>query len=67
MRHSIKGEDRRIVRIAATQPGSDALKAFRKSVESVIDAVRSGPFDGEPSQEVKHATATMMRLPTESK
>ncbi len=66
MRHSIKGEDRRIVRIAATQTGSDALKAFRVAVESVIDAVRSGPFDGEPSQEVKHATTAMMRLLTES-
>jgi DNA-binding MarR family transcriptional regulator len=67
MRHSIKGEDRRIVRIAATQPGTEALRAFRKSVESVIDAVRSGPFDGEPSRELKHATAAMMRLLTESK
>ncbi|MDA1035955.1 MAG: MarR family winged helix-turn-helix transcriptional regulator [Chloroflexi bacterium] len=67
MRHSIKGEDRRIVRIAATQAGSDALKSFRSSIESVIDAVRTGPFDGEPSQEVKHATRAMIRLLTESK
>lgn len=67
MRHSIKGEDRRIVRIAATQAGSGALTAFRGSIQSVIDAVRSGPFDAEPSQEVKHATTAMMRLLTDSK
>ena len=66
VRQSIRGEDRRIIRIAATESGTESLKAFRTSVASVVDAVRSGPFDGPPSDEVAHATSAMMRLLTEA-
>ena len=62
VRQSIRGEDRRIIRIAVTSAGSEALKAFRGSVSSVVDAVRSGPFDSAPSQEVQHTVTAMMRL-----
>ena len=62
VRQTIRGEDRRIIRIAATNAGVDALKAFRGSVTSVVDAVRIGPFDAPPSQEVQHAVTAMMRL-----
>jgi DNA-binding MarR family transcriptional regulator len=65
VRQSIKGEDRRIIRIASTQKGQEALTAFRTSIESVIDVVRSGPFDGEPTKDVQHATTAMIRLLTD--
>jgi DNA-binding MarR family transcriptional regulator len=66
VRQSIKGEDRRIIRIAATQNGTEALVAFRAAVESVIDVVRSGPFDAAPTKEVQHATTAMVRLLTDN-
>lgn len=66
IRQSIKGEDRRIIRIAATEKGQEALAAFRESIQSVVDVVRARPFDNEPSEEVRHSTQAMMRLLTES-
>jgi DNA-binding MarR family transcriptional regulator len=65
VRQSIKGEDRRIIRIASTQKGTEALTSFRTSVESVIDVVRKGPFDAEPTKDVQHATTAMIRLLTD--
>jgi DNA-binding MarR family transcriptional regulator len=62
VRQSIRGEDRRIIRIAATPKGVESLKAFRESVASVIDVVRESPFDAKPSQEVEQAVAAMLRL-----
>ena len=67
VRQSIKGEDRRIIRIAATEKGEESLVSFRASIQNVINVVRQGPFDGAPSDEVKHATAAMMQLLTNSK
>jgi DNA-binding MarR family transcriptional regulator len=65
VRQRIKGEDRRIIRIASTQKGTEALAAFRESIESVIDVVRSGPFDAAPTKDVQHATTAMIRLLTD--
>lgn len=62
VRHSIKGEDRRIIRIGITDAGQDALLAFRLAVETVIKVVKDGPFDKEPTAEVKHSVVAMMRL-----
>ena len=64
VRQSVRGEDRRIIRIAATQKGNDALKAFRSAVTSVVDVVRNSPFDGQPPTEVQHAVRSMIRLLT---
>ena len=67
VRQSIKGEDRRIIRIAATEKGQESLVAFRGSIQNVIDVVRQGPFDGDPTDEVKHTTSAMMQLLTDSR
>jgi len=67
VRQSIKGEDRRIIRIAATEKGQESLVAFRGSIQNVIDVVRQSPFDGNPTDEVKHATSAMMQLLTDSR
>ena len=67
VRHSIKGEDRRIIRIAATEEGQESLVAFRGSIQNVIDVVRQGPFDGDPTDQVKHSTSAMMQLLTDSR
>jgi DNA-binding MarR family transcriptional regulator len=66
VRQSIKGEDRRIIRIAITDEGREALKAFRQSIEAVVEVVRRGPFDANPPAEVEHSTKAMIRLLTES-
>ena len=67
VRQSIKGEDRRIIRIAATEKGQESLVAFRGSIQNVIDVVRQGPFDGDPTDQVKHSTSAMMQLLTDSR
>ena len=41
--------------------------AFRGSIQNVIDVVRQGPFDGDPTDEVKHTTSAMMQLLTDSR
>ncbi len=65
VRSRIQGEDRRIIRISATTKGTEALVSFRSAVESVIDVVRAGPFDAEPTPDVQHATTAMIRLLTD--
>jgi DNA-binding MarR family transcriptional regulator len=65
VRSRIQGEDRRIIRISATTKGTEALASFRSAVESVIDVVRTGPFDAEPTPDVQHATTAMIRLLTD--
>jgi DNA-binding MarR family transcriptional regulator len=65
VRSRIQGEDRRIIRISATTKGTEALVSFRSAVESVIDVVRTGPFDAEPTPDVQHATTAMIRLLTD--
>ena len=57
--------------LEAALPKADLILTAGPSVSArecayTIDAVRTGPFDGEPSQEVKHATTAMMRLLTEA-
>jgi DNA-binding MarR family transcriptional regulator len=65
VRSRIQGEDRRIIRISATTKGTEALASFRSAVESVIDVVRTGPLDAEPTPDVQHATTAMIRLLTD--
>lgn len=62
MRHSIKGEDRRIVRIATTQAGEQALKDFRVAIQDVLAVVAASPFDQEPTEVIKQSVDAMLRL-----
>lgn len=64
VRQTIRGEDRRIVRIAVTPKGTEALVKFRASVTSVVDAVSAGPFDATPPPEVRATVTAMLRLLT---
>ena len=61
-RHTVAGEDRRIIRIEPTSAGDDALKAVRAASADIIGAVADDPFSAAPAAETKGAVDAALRL-----
>ncbi|MEE8518107.1 MAG: MarR family transcriptional regulator [Dehalococcoidia bacterium] len=61
-RRTLRGEDRRIIRISATSAGNDRLATFRQGASSVKTAMGSQPFDQTAPVEIDNAVQAMLRL-----
>ena len=61
-RKSLRGEDRRIVRISATSAGSERLRTFRQGAGTVKTAMSSQPFDQPAPPDIENSVKAMLRL-----
>lgn len=65
IRQTVRGEDRRIVRIAPTEHGRDALAQFRARVQDVVAVLTAEPFDRPQDERILSPAQAMYKLLTE--
>ena len=61
-RRTIRGEDRRIVRIAATASGTDAIATFKRSLDPVLAVLSGQQTQAGPPAGSERSVEAMVRL-----